>query len=216
MSNRIVSIRSGLIVFFAVTAMAGCSDTGNRFQNLSEGRADNADLRQDVQRTGEQDVLRIREDVIRNRLWVLTLEEVRIYDTAKKGKTLIRKIALPNWSVVGFRHVCMPDMALDRSGSAFISSNAQARLLRIDADSFDLKDYEINFHERGGMDIGFGTIAFAADGNLLARTTPGGVLWKIDITKANAIMAEVNKKPLVDECAITTQLLNYFERSKQP
>jgi len=214
MSNRVVSIRNGLILLFAVTAMTSCGDTGNPVQNPSAGRTDKVDLQQNSQGTSERDALRIREDPLRNRLWVLTLEEVRIYDNAKKGKTLIRKIALPNWSVVGFRNVCMPDMVLDRAGSAFISSNAQARLLRIDANRFDLKDYPISFHERGAWDIGFGALAFSTDGNLLARTTPGGLLWKIDITKATAIMVEGNKKPLVDECAITTHTLNDLERSK--
>jgi hypothetical protein len=121
-------------------------------------------------------------------------------------------MALPNWSVVGFRNVCMPDMALDRAGSAYISSNGQARLWRIDADRFDLKDYAISFHEKEGRDIGFGALAFAADGTLFARTTPGGLLWKIDIAKASAIMIEANKKLPADECAITTQLPNDFER----
>ena len=110
----------------------------------------------------------------------------------------------------------MPDMALDRAGSAFISSNGQARLLRIDADRFELKDYEISFHEREGWDIGFGALGFAADGTLFARTTPGGLLWKIDVTKASAIMIEVSKKLPLDECAITTQFLNDIERSQQP
>jgi len=213
MSNRIVSIRGWLILLFAVAAIAGCGNSEKRSQNSSGGRADSVDLRQDTQGTSERDVLRIREDLVRNRLWVLTLEEVRVYNTATTGKRLIRKIALPNWSVVGFRNVCMPDMALDRAGSAYISSNGQARLWRIDADRFDLKDYAISFHERAGRDIGFGALTFAADGTLFARTTPGGLLWKIDIPKASAIMIEVNKKLPLDECAITTQLLNDFERS---
>ena len=216
MSNRIVSIRGWLILLFTVTAIAGCGDNGKPSRYSSTGRADSADLRQDSQGTSERDVLRIREDLLRNRLWVLALDEVRVYNTATTGKRLIRKIALPNWSVVGFRNVCMPDMALDRAGSAFISSNGQARLLRIDADRFDLKDYEISFHEREGWDIGFGALGFAADGTLFARTTPGGLLWKIDITKASAVMIEVNKKLPLDECAITTQLLNGFEWSQQP
>ena len=213
MSNRIVSIRGWLILLFAVAAIAGCGNSEIRSQNSSGGRADSAGLRQDTQGASERDVLRIREDLVRNRLWVLTLEEVRVYNTATTGKRLIRKIALPNWSVVGFRNVCMPDMALDRAGSAFISSNGQARLLRIDADRFDLTDHAISFHEREGRDIGFGALTFAADGTLFARTTPGGLLWKIDITKASAIMIEVNQKLPVDECAITTPLLNGFERS---
>ena len=216
MSNRIVSIRNWLILLFTVTAIAGCGNNGKASQYSSTGRADSADLRQDTQGASERDVLRIREDLVRNRLWVLTLEEVRVYNTATTGKRLIRKIALPNWSVVGFRNVCMPDMALNRAGSAFISSNGQARLLRIDTDRFDLKDYAISFHEREGRDIGFGALKFAADGTLFARTTPGGLLWKIDITKARASMVEVNKKLPVDECAITTQFLNDIERSQQP
>ena len=198
MGNRIVSIRGWLVLLFTVAAIAG--------------RADGADLRLDPQGTSERDVLRIREDLLHNRLWVLTLEEVRVYNTATTEKTLIRTIALPSWSVVGFRKVCMPDMALDRSGSAFISSNGQSRLLRIDAARFDLKDYAISFHESTGWDIGFGALKFAADGTLFARTTPGGLLWKIDVTKASAIRVEVNKKLPLDECAITAQLLNDFER----
>lgn len=213
MSNRTVSIRGWLILSFAVAAIAGCGNNEKRSQNSSEGRADSADLRQDAQGISERDVLRIREDVLRNRLWVLTLDEVRVYNTATTGKRLIRKIALPNWSVVGFRDVCMPDIALDRAGSAYISSNGQARLWRIDADRFDLKNYEISFPESEGRDIGFGALAFAADGTLFARTTPGGWLWKIDIAKASAIMIGVEKKLPLDECAVTTQSLNDFERS---
>lgn len=218
MSKRIVSIRGWLILLFTVTAIAGCGDIEKSSQNSSAGHADSADLRLDSQGINERDVLRIREDLPRNRLWVLTLDEVRVYNTATTGKRLIRKIALPNWSVVGFRNFCMPDMALDRAGSAFISSNGQSRLLRIDADRFDLKDYAISFHQREGLDIGFGALTFAADGTLFARTTPGGLLWEIDINKAHAVMSHLNKKLPLDECAITTQstttqLLDGFGRS---
>jgi hypothetical protein len=123
--------------------------------------------------------------------------------------------------VVGFRHVCMPDMALDRAGSAFISSNGQARLLRIDTDRFELKDYAISFNASEGRDIGFGALAFAADGTLFGRTTPGGLLWEIDINKARAVSSNLNKKLPLDECAITTQsistpLLYDFERTQKP
>ena len=213
MNTRNISIRGWQILLFAVAAIAGCGNSEIRSENSSDGRANSAALRQDTQGTGEPDVLRIREDLVRNRLWVLTLDEVRVYNTATTGKRLIRKIAMPNWSVVGFRNVCMPDMALDRAGSAYISSNGQARLWRIDADRFDLKDYAISFHEKEGRDIGFGALAFAADGTLFARTTPGGSLWKIDIAKASAIMIGVSQQRSPDECAITAQLLNDFERS---
>jgi hypothetical protein len=216
MNNQIVSIRSSLALLLATALTAGCGDTGKDSADFSAAYVGSADLRNEKQ--GGQDVLRIREDLVRNRLWVLTSSDVRVYNTAATGKRLIRTIALPNWSVVGFRNVCMPDLVLDRSGSAFIASNGQARLMRIDADRFELKDYAISFRERDGMDIGFGALAFAADGALFARTTPGGMLWKIDLARSSATMTDVVKKLPADQCAITTQpmttqLLTDFERS---
>jgi len=216
MNNQIVSIRSSLALLLATALTAGCGDTGKDSADFSAAYVGSADLRNEKQ--GGQDVLRVREDLVRNRLWVLTSSEVRVYNTAATGKRLIRTIALPNWSVVGFRNVCMPDLVLDRSGSAFIASNGQARLMRIDADRFALKDYAISFRERDGMDIGFGALAFAADGALFARTTPGGMLWKIDLARSSATMTDVVKKLPADQCAITTQpmttqLLTDFERS---
>ncbi len=216
MNNQIVSIRSSLALLLATALTAGCGDTGKDSADFSAAYAGSADLRNEKQ--GGQDVLRVKEDLMRNRLWVLTSSEVRVYNTGATGKRLIRTIALPNWSVVGFRNVCMPDLVLDRSGSAFIASNGQARLMRIDADRFALKDYAISFRERDGMDIGFGALAFAADGVLFARTTPGGTLWRIDLARSSAIMTDVVKKLPADQCAITTQpmstqLLTDFERS---
>jgi|KBSMisStandDraft_5_1062788.scaffolds.fasta_scaffold1077917_1 hypothetical protein len=216
MNNQIVLNRSSLALLLATALTAGCGDTGKDSADFSAAYVGSADLRNEKQ--GGQDVLRIREDLVRNRLWVLTSSDVRVYNTAATGKRLIRTIALPNWSVVGFRNVCMPDLVLDRSGSAFIASNGQARLMRIDADRFALKDYAISFRERDGMDIGFGALAFAADGALFARTTPGGMLWKIDLARSSATMTDVVKKLPADQCAITTQpmttqLLTDFERS---
>jgi hypothetical protein len=211
MSNRIVSMGSSLVLLFAVAVIAACGDTGKPSTN-SAGRGNELS-----EANGGGDVLRAREDPVRNRLWVLTLNEVRVYNTAATGKRLIRTIALPAWSVVGFHNVCMPDLVLDRSGSAFIASNAQPRLIRIDGDRFALEDYTIGFREREGMDIGFGALAFAADGTLLARTTPGGMLWKIDVAHASASKTDFVKKLPADPCVITTQpmttqLLNDFER----
>ena len=216
MNNQIVLNRSSLALLLATALTAGCGGTGKDSADFSAAYVGSADLRNEKQ--GGQDVLRIREDLVRNRLWVLTSSDVRVYNTAATGKRLIRTIALPNWSVVGFRNVCMPDLVLDRSGSAFIASNGQARLMRIDADRFALKDYAISFRERDGMDIGFGALAFAADGALFARTTPGGMLWKIDLARSSATMTDVVKRLPADQCAITTrpmttQLLTDFERS---
>jgi hypothetical protein len=205
-STSIVSMRRGLILFFAATILAGCGNDGSTTRSASAARTVDAGSRPESDDTEAQGALRIRTDTQRNRLWVLALGELRVYDTARMRKRLIRTITLPNWSVVGLRHVCMPDMVLDRAGSAFISSNAQAKVWRIDADSFDLKEHDIRFEGKERWDIGFGALAFAADGTLLGRTTPGGWLWKIDIAKASAVMIELNKKLPLDECAFTEQL----------
>jgi hypothetical protein len=142
---------------------------------------------------------------------VLGLDDVRVFDTTKKQ--LMRKVVLPNWSVARF--ICPPDMVLDGSGSAIISSNVQARLWQIDADSFEVKQHEIRLQGREQWDTGFGALAFAADGALYAMTSSAGSLWKIDVAKAGASMIEVNGPPLRG-CAFTTQFLNNLERSQKP
>jgi len=183
-----------MVLFLVASVMAGCGKEGNPEYGLDERGA-----------------LRVKTDPARSRVWVLGLDNVRVYDTVKKR--LIRQIELPSWSVA--RLVCMPDMALERSGSAFISSNAQSRLWRIDADSFEVKMHEISLHGREQWDIGFGALAFAADGALYALTSSVGSLWKIDVAKASASMIEPNNPPS-KACAFTAQFLKDFERSRKP
>jgi hypothetical protein len=211
MSNGIVSFRSWLILVLSVAVMTGCSNEGNPARSAMAGPAGNDNALPETYAVGGWDALRARTDTARNRLWVLGLDDVRVYDTVKKK--LIRRIELPNWSVA--RIVCMPDMALDRSGSAFISSNVQAKLWRIDADSFEVKEYEISLHGREQWDTGFGALAFAAEGALYALTSSAGSLWKIDVAKASAGMIEPDSPPS-KACAFTTQFLKDFERSRKP
>ena len=203
------------ILLVAVTVMAGCGNERDPARGPAAGRAGNGFAPPETYRAGEHDTLRTRTDAARNRLWVLTLEDVRVYDITKKGKKLIRQIALPNWSVTSFDFACMPDMALDRSGSAFVSSNVQAKLWRIDADSFEVKEYEISLLGREQWAIGFGALAFAPNGTLYALTSSAGSLWKIDVAKANASMIEPDSSPST-ACAFTTQFLKDFERSQKP
>jgi len=183
-----------MILLLAASVMAGCGKEGNPEYAMSE-----------------RDALRIRTDTGRGRTWVLGLDDVRVYDTA--SKELIRRIALPNWSVARF--ICEPDIALDKSGSAFISSNVQARLWRIDADSFEVKAHEISLLGRERWDIGFGALAFSADGTLYALTSSAGSLWKIDVAKASASMIGLDNPPS-KACAFAPQFLKDFERSRKP
>lgn len=200
MSNRIIIASIWWTMIFAAFVVAGCSQERNPAQGPAAFRAGNVDVLHDG--------LSIRRDAARNRIWLLGLDDVRVYDA--ESKRLIRKIALPSWSVARF--ICDPDMVLDSSGSAIISSNVQARLWRVDADSFEVKEHGISLQGREQWDVGFGALAFAPDGTLLALTSSGGSIWKIDVARASASMIEPNNPPS-RACAFTAQFLKDFERS---
>jgi sugar lactone lactonase YvrE len=185
-------IRSRLILIFAVAFMAGCGQLANPGHPFDG-----------------QESLRVRTDAARGRIWVLGPEGVRVYDTTKR---LIRQVRLPNWMIAQF--ICDPDMVLDRSGSAIISSNMQARLWRIDTDTFEVKEHEIRLHGKEGWDVGFGALAFAADGTLFAVTSSAGSLWRIDVGKGSARMLAAEPKYL-NMCELSPRFMNDFER-KQP
>jgi hypothetical protein len=207
-------MRNRLIVLFTVAAMAGCGNGEITDHGTSAGRADGTDFNMGSHGMIERDAVRIRKDAQRNRLWVLTFDEVRVYDTVRQRKRLIRKIELPNWSAARF--ICAPDMVLDKSGSAILSSNVQPSLWLIDADSFALEERKIRLREREQWDSGFRALAFAADGTLMAAASMDRSLWKIDIPNASAIMIEINPKRPLDECAFAPHSLIGLERRQQP
>ena len=151
--------------------------------------------------------LRTRTDTERGRLWVLGIDTVRIYDAA--SKRLIREVVLSNWSVGRF--VCAPDLAIDSSGAAVISSNVQARLWRVDADSFEVKEREISLQGKERWDVGFGAVTFAADGSLLGLVSTGGSLWKINVDKGSARVVELGGL-LLNQCELTAQFSGKFTK----
>src|SRR5262245_12460188 len=161
-------IRSWVLVLAAT--MMGCGNESNTVTGPAGYRA------------GERGVLRVKVDGARSRLWVLGMDDVRVYDIVTNQQ--LRRIALPNWDVARF--ICDPDLVLDASGSAIISSNVRSKLWRIDADDFELKEREIRLDGRDQWDIGFGALMLAADGNLLALSSTGGWLWKIDLDAGTA------------------------------
>ena len=206
------SLIGGFILVLAMTAIAGCSKERPSTQASTASRA--ASVKSVVLETygeDERDAIRIRTDTARARLWVLGLEQVRVYDTVTKN--LIREVALPNWTVRRF--VCEPNLALDRSGSAFISGNVTPTIWQIDADSFQVKEHEIRLQGKEHWDTGFGALAFAKDGTLYALTSVLGSLWKVDVARASASMIQLNDPPEI-ECAFTAQFLKDFEKSEKP
>ena len=213
MSHGIVSVCGWLVLFFAMTSMTGCSK--GLAQDSTAGRTgSDYPLLLETYGEDERDALRIKRDTARGRLWVLSLRKsnhVRVYDTA--NKKLIRQITLPSWFVIE-EATCMPDLILDRSGSAFISSNVQARLWRIDADSFEVRVHEFSLRGREEREMGFGALAFTRKGALYALTSTADSLWNIDVATASANMIEAYHPPS-KVCALTTQFLDRLERSRK-
>lgn len=211
MSNRMILANSWFILLLAVAVIGGCGREGGPIHASAASRTgSDRTLVLETYGEDERDALRIRTDTARARLWVLGLDHVRVYDTVTKK--LIRQVALPGWSVVRF--ACDPNLALDRSGSAFVSSNVTSRIWQIDADSFQVKVHEISLQGRE-WDTGFGALAFAGDGTLYAVSSAVGSVWKIDVAKASASMIQLNHPP-VKQCAFTAQFLQDFERSQKP
>ena len=210
-----------VFIFVAAMAIAGCGDSGSigdtSFRTARErevnpwmpGQARHDGLGGnwladayasllDAPRNGSREALRVRFDTARNRLWVLSLDHVYIYDIAERH--LIQRIALPSWSVADL--VCDPDLVLDRSGTAFISHNAEPRLWQIDADNFQLREHVLQLPNGDHREIGFGGLTFAADGNLFGVAALSGSLWRIDLTNASAheVSSDAAHERLVGAC----------------
>lgn len=192
MSNRIIIACIWWTVFVAAMAVAGCSQEGVYAQGPAASRGADGEVLHDG--------FRIRRDAARNRIWLLGLDNVRVYDG--RSKRLIRAISLPSWSVA--RLACDPDMVLDRSGSAIVSSNVQSRLWRVDADSFEVREHPVTLQGRERWDVGFAALAIGGDGTLLGLTTVSKSLWRIDLVKGSASMA-APQAALQNVCGLTLQ-----------
>lgn len=190
MSNRIIIACILWISILAATVMSGCGQDQLAAQGQAEFRGG------DILHDG----FRIRRDAVRNRIWLLGLDNVRVYDG--QTKQLIRTIALPGWSVARF--ACDPDMVLDASGSAIVSSNVQARLWRIDGATFKLSDHVITLEGRERWDVGFGALAAARDGTLLALTSVSESIWSIDLERGSARMISPGSAPM-NVCRLATR-----------
>ena len=190
-----VNLIKSMVLLSLLTA--GCGSEGPRAQG------------KEAASTIAQDALRVRTDAARGRLWVLGVDDVRVYDAG--GKRLIRRVVLPGWSVAHF--VCNPDLALDRSGAAIISSNVQSRLWRVDGETFAVTEREIALTGRERWEAGFGGLAFAADGSLLALTANANSLWKVDVAQARASLVESYHAPL-KTCSVAARVADRTAMSR--
>ena len=196
-----IAATSRYLMFVAAFAVAACGDPGSMprqrvaadagYATTLAERDAWASYRALLEEAfdGEGHVLRVRADTARARLWVLALDHVDVYDI--RNNQLIRRISLPGWSVAD--SICPPDLILDQSGSAVISHNAEPKLWRVAADTFQLTQHALRLVNREQLDIGFGALAFAEDGRLFAVAATGGSLWRIDIDRASAQQVDLDR-----------------------
>jgi len=126
----------------------------------------------------------VRVDSAHNRLWVLDHEALAIHDNTN-GRRLSR-IVLPEWILVGSEYGCPPDLAVDSSGAAFVSSNAVPVIWRIDPQRYEVTRIELALDSDTDKDVGFTGLSFAGDGTLLAAGAMASSLWQIDTSAASA------------------------------
>ena len=144
-------------------------------------------------------VLRMRPDAERNRLWVLDHEAVSVYDNVS-GR-LLGRAALPDWVFVHRQYTCTPDLVVDASGTAFVSSNVIPVLWRIDGVRFEVTRLELALDADRDKDFGFSSLSFASDGTLVAASALAGSLWRIDVG-TSAAEKLLSFKPRGLECEL--------------
>jgi len=207
-TDDIVFSHRRFILFVALSAIAGCNSGLEQQAGAAAGQAqkESAQLLSRF-KEDERYALRVRTDTARGRVWMLSISDhVRVYD--ERSKRLLRQIRLPGWLVV--KTPCMPDLILDRSGSAYISSNVSPWIWQIDAAGFQVRVHEVRMPGREGLDFGFGTLAFTAKGTLYGLAPSASSVWNIDVAGANANMIETYLPPL-EACELTAQTLDRIE-----
>jgi hypothetical protein len=148
---------------------------------------------------GELPALRFQLDAARNQLWVLDGAAVDVFDVSERFHK--RRIALPDWIRVDEPFSCAPELALEPSGVALVSSNVIPVLWRIDPETFAVRRHELALDVDADKDIGFTGLAFAEQGILLAVSGIQGSLWRVDLWSNKAQKIELSR-PVHGACGL--------------
>lgn len=132
----------------------------------------------------EETTFRILPDAGRNLMWILDQQGVAIHNNTS-GR-LVRRVALPGWIVAGSDFGCPPDLTLDSSGAAIVSSNVLPALWRIEPARFQVEKLELALDADQDKDVGFSELSFAPDGALVAVSSALGSLWRINLRASSA------------------------------
>lgn len=126
-------------------------------------------------------VIKIRNqiDAARGRVWILTNQDVAVYDPAAKDK--LRHVRLPGWFYAVEPYGCLPDFTLGPIGEAIIPSNVMPVLWRIDPKTFAVTRHELRLNVDNDKDVGFTEISHSsAQGEFIAASGIDGTVWRID------------------------------------
>jgi hypothetical protein len=143
---------------------------------------------------GAAEAIRARVDAARERLWVLTLDHVDVYDTASRRP--LGRVELPSGSMADF--VCPPDLVLNDAGVAFVSNNVQPILLEIDITARRIREHHLATISPKQWEVGFGRLAFGPDGTLFAVSAAGRTVWRIDVAAGVAHELPAGTEPVPD------------------
>jgi len=146
-------------------------------------------------------ILRLRVDARRDRLWVLDIGSVRVFDLVKNQ--VIRTVPLPNWMFAPSDN-CLPDLQLDEQGAAFISDSIQPKLWRVDPDDFSVQEHTIARASHLTLDVGFSALAITGQGVMFAAMAAPGLLWRIDTARFRAENITLSS-PVYGACALESQ-----------
>ena len=182
-----ISLRRWLAPALSVAFLAAC-DGG------PEAKPDGGRRALEQRSEGRLEALRVQVEVARNRLWVLHRDGVYVYEITTRRR--IGRIGM----FVGEPASCAPDLALDPSGAAIVSSNVRAVLWRLDPERFEARRHELARDTDRHKVVGFTGLAFA-DGLLFGVDARQGSLWKIDLAAAKAEKLELSS-PVRGACGL--------------
>jgi len=197
--NGIFSKRSAAVVLGVVAMMVAVSGCDSDAASL---RAPENSVAVSVPADwyGDKPVLRYQVDAARGRLWVLTAEGVELYDA--KTRDRIAQIALPDWTWVGPRFACPPDLAIGPLGEVIVSSNVVPTLWRVDPATLAASRHELALDEDKGRDVGITVIVYSVQQRAyFAVSAAHGSLWRIDPRLARAQGIPLSE-PLPKSCTL--------------
>jgi hypothetical protein len=162
---------------------------------------------------GELPALRFQLDAARNQLWVLDGAGIDVFDVSERLHK--RRVAIPDWIRVEEPYSCAPELALEPSGVALVSSNVVPALWRIDPETFAVRRHDLALDADADKDVGFTGLAFAEQGILLAVSGIQGSLWRVDLWSNKAEKVELSR-PVHGACGLVIRSGGLRSGAAQP